>query len=232
MDDRRFDQLAKAIAGESGSRRLALRLTAGSAIAVLLGFFGMADKPAVARHNNRHGRRNRDRDGDGDGRRRESRKVCHCGDTPDNCTTKPVTKRGLKRHLRKHSADYKGECNKDNNRGCTDAGAACDISNQGACCANKCCSVNPGGGGTSGVCPTSRGTCCTARAAGGYCTAEFPQCCGALACCEGNQVCCIGGGNGYCCGAGQSCHPSGVGCSTPQGASVEAQSAGRREGRR
>jgi hypothetical protein len=119
---------------------------------------------------------------------------------------------------------YKGKCNKDDD--CNDAGNSCAVANQGGCCANKCCSIN--GSSTNGICPTKDGECCTLRQAGGYCTSEFPQCCGQATCCKSGQVCCALGG--YCCNAGQQCAPSGSGCTTAQGASVEAQPSGRREG--
>ena len=224
MDGRRFDQLAKAIAGEPGSRRGAIGLATGGVIAALLGFFGMGEEPATARHTRRHGDRDRDRNGRRN--RRDTRKVCHCGDTADNCKTIRVSKKKMKRHLRRHSADYKGKCDKD--KGCNDVGNACSIQNPDGCCADKCCSVNRSA--TEGICPSENATCCTQRQAGGYCSSRFPQCCGEATCCTADQVCCPTSGGGRCCGAGQTCGLNS--CQNAQGASVEAQPAGRREGRR
>ena len=222
MDGRRFDQLAKAIAGEAGSRREAIGLAAGGVIATLLGFFGMGEESAVARHTNRHGDRNSDKNKGSD----KKRKLCHCGDDGNNCKTKKLSKKKFKRHLRKHSADYKGKCDKD--KGCNDVGNTCAIANPEACCADKCCSTN--GSATSGICPSENATCCTQRQAGGYCSAKFPQCCGEATCCTADQVCCPTSGGGRCCGPGQTCGLNS--CVNAQGASVEAQPAGRREGRR
>jgi hypothetical protein len=221
MDGRRFDQLAKAIAGEAGSRRKVLGLGAGSVIAALLGFFGMGEEPAAARHTRRHGDRDRDR------RRGERRmRICHCkNDNPNDCNSVRFSRKKAKRHLRRHKNDYKGKCNKDG--GCNDVGNTCAIANPEACCADKCCSVN--GSATSGICPSENATCCTQRQAGGYCSARFPQCCGEATCCTADQVCCPTSGGGRCCGAGQTCGLNS--CQNAQGASVEAQPAGRREGR-
>jgi hypothetical protein len=220
MDDRRFDQLAIAIAGEPGSRREALGLAAGGAIAALLGFLGMGETALARRgkkngggNNNNHKHRNKDK----------TKKICHCKDsTGNNCKTKKLSAKKAKRHLKNHPNDYKGKCNKDN--GCNDIGNACAVANPGGCCANKCCSINQST--TSGICPTQNATCCTQRQAGGYCTAETPQCCGEAACCTADQVCCPTSGGGRCCAKGQTCGLNS--CVNAQGAQVAEQTAGRR----
>ncbi len=62
MDDRRFDQLAKAFAGEVGSRREALGLAISGAAAAVFGFIGIEEAAdAQRRNNNDRNRRRRNR---------------------------------------------------------------------------------------------------------------------------------------------------------------------------
>jgi hypothetical protein len=103
VDDRRFDQLAIAIAGEPGSRREAIGLAAGGAIAALLGFLGL-DEAALARRGNKNGggnnnnHRHRHKD--------KNKKICHCNDSSgNNCKTKTLSAKKAKKHLKKHAND-------------------------------------------------------------------------------------------------------------------------------
>jgi hypothetical protein len=206
MDDRRFDQLARAIAGEAGSRRAALGFAAGSAVAALVGFFGLAET-ADAQRRNQDGNRDRNRDRDRRRRRRRDEdkkvKVCHCPDTnQNNCKTKSVTEKERRRHLKRHPNDKKGRCKKNQ---CNDFDTECNVNRPGECCAGACCIDTTSSLG--GVCPTLSGNCCGQHFTGGYCTAVFPQCCGQHACCRANEVCCsnVFDPLGYCCPAGQVC---------------------------
>jgi len=216
MDDRRFDQLAKAIAGEAGSRREALGLAAGSAAAALLGFLGM-EEAALARRGDRNKNRNRNRT------REKTKKVCHCPDaTGDNCKTKKLTKKKVKRHLKRHANDYKGKCNKNR---CNDFDKECNVNRPGECCAQNCCFDTSSS--TQGICPTSNGNCCGLTTTGGYCTEFFPQCCGEEACCRSGETCCTNARlpTGYCCPAGQICDfntPNG--CAVAQAAAAQVTS--------
>src|SRR5215210_3178680 len=100
MDDRRFDQLAIAIAGEPGSRREALGLAAGGALAALLGFLrldetalGRRGKKNGGKNNNNHKHRNN---------KDKNKKICHCKDsTGNNCKTKTLPAKKAKKHLKK-----------------------------------------------------------------------------------------------------------------------------------
>ena len=86
MDDRRFDQLAKTIAGEVGSRREALGLAISGAAAAVFGFLDAEEAADAQRRNNNDRNRRRRNRGRGDRRVR----ICHCGDNnPDqvNCNS-------------------------------------------------------------------------------------------------------------------------------------------------
>jgi hypothetical protein len=213
MDDRRFDHLAKVIAGEAGSRREALGLAVGSAAAALLGFFGVTET-SEARRRNRDGDRDRNRRRRNDGDKKV--KVCHCsGTNNDNCKTKKVSKKTRKRHLRRHPNDHKGKCKRDR---CNDVDTACNVNRPGECCAKNCCA--DASSGTGGICPTIDGNCCGQHHTGGYCTSSFPQCCAQQACCRSNETCCANVFEplGYCCPAGMLCDAnSSSGCSPALG---------------
>ena len=225
MDDRRFDQLAKAFAGEVGSRREALGLAISGAAAAVFGFLD-AEEAADAQRRNNNDRNRRRRN-----RRRGDRRVriCHCGDNnPDqvNCNSIRVPEKKADRHLRKHQYDYKGKCNKSSNA-CTDVNAACQTNQGAACCAGTCCFDVRNPGPTGGVCPPQNANCCGANQSGGYCTSTFPRCCGEDACCRTDEVCCatISRPAGYCCPAGSTCdleNPSG--CRAAQTAATQAES--------
>ena len=214
MDDRRFDQLAKAIAGEAGSRRKALGLAAGGALAAVLGFLGVAET-TEARHTRRHG------DRDSRSRREKTRTICHCrDDTGNNCQTKRLPAKKAKRHLRQHPDDFKGKCDRASNA-CTDVNVPC-LTTQGAqCCAGTCCFDIRNNVPSGGVCPPRDANCCGANQSGGYCTSSFPECCGEEACCRSGEVCCatIARPAGYCCPAGNTCDlESPSGCRAAQAA--------------
>ena len=218
MDDRRFDQLTKALSGATGSRRETFGLAVGGATAAVLGFLG-AEEAAVARHRKRHGNRDRDRD--------KVKKVCHCPDASgENCKTKKLKEKKVDRHLKKHPNDYKGKCNKPS-KACADINKPCLTNQGGACCAGICCfdirSTTP----NDGVCPPRDARCCGLNQTGGYCTTTFPQCCGEDACCKDGEVCCANQirPSGYCCRAGQVCDfNSPSGCAAAQTAGADAAS--------
>ena len=209
MDDRRFDQLAKAIAGETGSRREALGLAVVSAAAAVLGFLGI-ENAAVARRGNKN--KNKNKSGNNRNRRKDKEKrskVCHCPDaTGNNCKTKTLTEKKVKKHLRQHPNDFKGKCDND----CFDRDAACNVNRPAECCHQNCCLDTTSG--TGGICASAGGRCCGQHATGGYCSEFFPQCCGQNACCGPNDTCCgtPQDPNGYCCPPGQVCCVSPSGC--------------------
>jgi len=202
MDDRRFDELAKTIAGEAGSRREALGLAVGSAAAAVLGFLGVAET-AIARHGNKNNKnnnknRNRHRNKDKD----KKIKICHCPDaTGNNCKTKKVSEKKAKKHLKQHPNDFKGKCN----NGCDDVDTQCNVNRPAECCAQSCCFDTSSASG--GICPSRNANCCGLTVTGGYCTETFPQCCGEEACCRSGETCCSNFRvtTGYCCPVGYTC---------------------------
>ena len=208
MDDRRFDQLAKAIAGETGSRREAIGLVAGSAAAAMLGLLGVKETTSARRRNrdkddrrNRNRRRNRDRD--------KEVRICHCPDSnPQNCSNKRFKAKKAKRHLKQHPNDYRGKCGNK----CLDVDVACNVNRPAQCCNQNCCLDTTSS--TGGICASAGGRCCGQHATGGYCSEFFPQCCGQNACCGINDTCCgtPQDPNGYCCPPGQECCVSPSGC--------------------
>ena len=198
MDDRRFDQLVKTIAGEAGSRREAVGLAISGAAAAVLGFLGIEEAAVAQRkNNNNRNRRRRNRDKD------KTVKICHCPDTTgNNCKSKKFSKKKAKKHLKQHPNDYKGKCDKNT---CNDFDVECNVNRPGECCAQNCCFDTSSSAG--GICPTTNGNCCGLTTTGGYCTASFPQCCGEEACCRSGETCCTNARvtTGYCCPAGQFC---------------------------
>ena len=224
MDDRRFDQLTKALAGAAGSRRKTLGLAVGGAAAAVLGFLGIEEVAVAQRRDNdnrNRRRRNRNRDKD------KVKKVCHCPDaTGENCKTKKLSAKKIDRHLNKHPNDYKGKCNKAS-KACTDVNLPCPTNQGGACCAGVCCFDIRSAAPNDGVCPSRDANCCGLNLTGGYCTTTYPQCCGEDACCRAGEVCCANQirPSGYCCPAGQICDfnkPSG--CAVAQAATTQAAS--------
>lgn len=201
MDDRRFDQLARAISGAAESRRDTLKVVAGGAAAAVLGLFGIAKSDSeteAARDDKKNKNKNRRR------RHRNNKKntkICHCSDNSfNNCKTIKVSKSKANKHLKKHPQDRKGSCDK-----CLDFDNACNVNRPGQCCSNNCCFDSTSD--SDGICPTDGGNCCGLTTTGGYCTTQFPQCCGEQACCQDNWVCCSNFRlpNGYCCPPGNTC---------------------------
>jgi len=201
MDDRRFDQLTKTLSGASGSRRETFGLAVGSVAAAMLGFLGVEEASVGQRRDNNDDRNRRSRNGNND--RDKTQKVCHCpDDTGNNCKTKKLSAKKVKKHLKQHPNDYKGKC--DSNR-CQDLDTECNVNRPGECYAQNCCFDTSSS--TGGICPTSNGNCCGLTTTGGYCTESFPQCCGEEACCRSGETCCanVRLQTGYCCPPGYRC---------------------------
>ena len=136
--NRSFDELARALAEGSISRRRALRLFAGTAIAALIPSRALAD--------------------DGD----DCVRICHVPRTSTgecdyaNAQTRCVSRRERRRHLENHPCDCRGRC--------ANCLATCQP-NGGTCRANdQCCSGNCSGGicaCPAGSVELSNGTCVT-----------------------------------------------------------------------
>jgi hypothetical protein len=214
MDDRRFDQLAKAISEAAGSRRDSLQIALGSAAAALLGFIGREEWAEAQR------RRKNDRNKNNRNRRRNNKKtrICFCPDsTGANCEDRRLPKKKAQRQLKRNPDSYKGRCDE-----CQAIDTECNVNRPGECCANNCCFDTTSSLG--GVCPTNDANCCGLTTTGGYCTTSFPQCCGENACCRSGEVCCanVRVPTGYCCPSGSICDFNQFnGCAFPQDAEVE-----------
>ena len=202
MDDRRFDQLTKALSGSTGSRRETLGLAVGGAAAAVLGFLGVEEAAIAQRRDNNDKRRRRRRNRDNDQDRPQQ--FCHCPDaTGNNCRTKKLKAKKVDRHLKKHPNDYRGKCGRPA-AACTDTNVPCDTRTS-LCCAGVCCPDRTSPNGI-GICPPRDATCCGEQT-GGYCTSSFPNCCGSEGCCKSGERCCadINAPRGYCCPAGTTC---------------------------
>ncbi len=118
----------------------------------------------------------------------------------NNCKTLKLTKKKANKHLNRHPLDRKGSCDK-----CLGTDGACNVNRPGQCCSNNCCFDDSSV--TDGTCPTEGGNCCGLTTTGGYCTSDFPVCCGEEACCQDDWVCCSNFRlpNGYCCPPGNVC---------------------------
>jgi hypothetical protein len=202
MDDRRFDQLAKAISAAAGSRRASLKIAFGSAAAALLGFVGF-EESADAKKKNKNNKK---------------KKICFCPDnTGANCEDQKLPKKKAKKKLKKNPDSYEGKCDD-----CQEIDTECNVNRPGECCANNCCYDTTSSIG--GVCPTNDANCCGLTTTGGYCTSSFPQCCGENACCRSGEVCCsnVRVPTGYCCPGGYECDFNEFnGCRVRQDAEVE-----------
>jgi hypothetical protein len=180
--NRSFDDLARALAEGSISRRRALKLFAGTALAALIPSRALADDDCV--------------------------RVCHVPKTATgecdeaNARTLCVSKRERRRHLNKHSCDTRGRCQTQTTTTSTSTSTTSTststttpttstststtststtpmcLSNGGSCSANnQCCSGRCAGGMCAEPCPSgtvtlSNGTCaklCTGNA--NVCTA-------------------------------------------------------------
>jgi hypothetical protein len=149
--NRSFDDLARAVAEGSISRRGALKLFAGTALAALIPSRALADDDCV--------------------------RVCHVPFVPEteecdfaNAETRCVSRRERRRHLDNHPCDCRGRC----------ANCLC-LANGDTCMANDdCCSGNCSSG-TCAAClpdvirgnctsPCTSGTqCCSGNCLGGCC---------------------------------------------------------------
>ena len=172
--NRSFDDLARALAEGSISRRRALRLFAGTAVAALIpSTRALAD------------------DDDHDGYT-----VCHVPGTPPNCDcTRARTRRGLSRrernrHLRKHPCDSRGNCRNNPYCGTTTSTTTSTSTSttttttmclpDGPCSpgGTPCCSGNCSNGF---CCPTgyvglSNGTCAKTCSSSADCSASCQGC--------------------------------------------------------
>jgi hypothetical protein len=121
--NRSFDELARAMAEGSLSRRRALKLFAGTAIAALIPSRALADDDDCVR-------------------------VCHVPRTSTgecdeaNARTRCVSRRERRRHLENHPCDCRGRCANCLTPTCQPVGASCTATN------NQCCSGICGEGGT------------------------------------------------------------------------------------
>ena len=113
MDGSRFDTLIKRLATTSLSRSTALRGLAAS-IAAFAGVTRAAEPSAA-----------------------DELKVCHCKDEfSTSCETKKnLERRSVKRHLRRHRCDYRGEC-KGVSGCCLEIGETC--TSRLTCCSGNC----------------------------------------------------------------------------------------------
>jgi hypothetical protein len=112
--NRTFDDLARALAEGSLSRRGVLKLIAGSALAALIPSRALADEDCV--------------------------RVCHVPFDPDTeecdpskAVTRCVSRRERRRHLEKHPCDCRGRCA---NCLCLPIGVTCMANDQ--CCSENC----------------------------------------------------------------------------------------------
>jgi hypothetical protein len=93
MDGSTFDQLTTRIAKMRVNRLTALRGLAAGVVTALTGLSLTADEAGADR------------------KKPKKVRICHRGDDPTILgTTRKVTKKQKKNHLRKHAADYKGKC--------------------------------------------------------------------------------------------------------------------------
>jgi hypothetical protein len=149
--NRSFDELARAMAEGSISRRRALKLFAGTAIAALIPSRALADDDCV--------------------------RVCHVPFDPvteecdfANAETRCVSRSRRRRHLENHPCDCPGRCAKCLTPPCKPVGASCDAGSE--CCSGICaegiaCACIPD---CQGPCTEDR-QCCS-----GFCDEVFGTC--------------------------------------------------------
>src|SRR5688572_21349468 len=193
MDGTRFDTLIKRLAITPLTRSTALRGLVAS-VAALAGVT-LGAEPGAAKKN--------------------KRKVCHCTDeTAASCKTLEVGKKAARKHVRKHSCDYKGKC--DGVSGCCIADTlACTSSAQ--CCSEFCGDGTCRPAGSCRVltttCSTS-GQCCSGFCGDGICRPAgsclvlTTTCSTAGQCCSGNcqlSACAICKSDGSSCAADSEC---------------------------
>jgi hypothetical protein len=147
--NRSFDDLARALAEGSISRRRALKLFAGTAIAALIPSRALADDDECVR-------------------------VCHVPfnrETEEECDfanaqTRCVSRRERRRHLENHPCDCRGRCANCLTPQCLPNGDTCMANDQ--CCSGICegeiCVCSPEGSACTG------GTqCCSGNCSNGFC---------------------------------------------------------------
>jgi hypothetical protein len=154
ITNRSFDDLARALAEGSLSRRRALKLFAGTALAALIPSRALADDDCV--------------------------RVCHVprtstGDCDEaNAETRCVSRRERRRHLENHPCDCRGSCrncltpeclpNSDSSRCSADSeccSGICNTTITGSCgpCRESDASCTSGSDCCSGNCDSNSGTC-------------------------------------------------------------------------
>jgi hypothetical protein len=133
--NRSFDDLARAVAEGSLSRRRALKLIAGTALAALIPSRALAD---------------------------DCVRVCHVPKTatgdcdPAKAVTRCVSRRERRRHLEKHPCDCRGRCANCLTT-CLPNGGTCMANDQ--CCGGRCCNGTCSSPCPSGTVELSNCTC-------------------------------------------------------------------------
>jgi hypothetical protein len=164
--NRSFDDLARALAEGSISRRRALKLFAGSAIAALIPSRALAG---------------------GHGKPEECDDPCICHrppGNPQNAQTLCIPKKAREAHLKNHSLDTCGPCGVTTGSTTTSTTPMCKPNGVSCTADTQCC---------NGICTQFVGTpgplCSSCRATGDFCAAE-ETCCSSGAICA-NGKCCI-----------------------------------------
>jgi hypothetical protein len=196
MDGDRFDDLIKRLGMSRFTRLSALRGLAGAVAALGGAALTEDDADAVKRRNDKNKNRKRKRN------RGKTQRICHCDANGQNCRTQKLSKKKAKRRLRQNPNDYKGRCDKQK---CLDPDNGCNVNRPFECCSGNCCIDRTSA--SNGICAPNGANCCGQHITGGYCTAEFSQCCAQNACCRPNEVCCANAFDpeGYCCPPGTVC---------------------------
>jgi hypothetical protein len=175
--NRSFDDLARALAEGSISRRRALKLFAGTALAALIPSRALAEDDE------------------------ECVRICHVPRTSTgecdfaNAQTRCVSRRERRRHLENHPCDCRGRCancltstttsttstSTSTSTSTTSTTPSC-LPFGGRCTADtQCC---------SGICDSRLGECRNCRVPGSSCTSDAEsQCCSGI--CDTDGTCCI-----------------------------------------